>query len=61
MKRETDINFRESEKLFRNFIRNLRRRAADEVMKSEMMIKLSQKKMGQSRDELYTISYGTQV
>ena len=44
MKKEIDINSEESEKSFRNFIRNLRKRAADEMMKSEMMIKSDQKK-----------------
>ena len=61
MRKRIDINSEKSEKLFRNFIRDLRRRAADEVAESEMMTKLSQKKMGQSRNRLYTISYETQV
>ena len=55
------INLKKSEKLFRNFIKNLRERAADKMMKSEMMTELSQKKIRQSRNELYTISYETQV
>ena len=45
MGRETDINLEKSGKLFRNLIRNLKRRAADEMMKSEMMTELNQKKM----------------
>ena len=61
MRRKISINLKKSEKLFRNLIRNLRRRTADEMMKSEMMTKLNQKKMKQNRDELYIISYETQV
>ena len=38
MRRRIDINSEKSGKLFRNFIRNLRRRTADEMMKSEIMI-----------------------
>ena len=41
MKRRIDINFRKSEKLFRNLIRNLRKKAADETAKSEMTTKLN--------------------
>ena len=61
MGEEISINFRKSEKSFRNLIRNLKRRAADEVTESEMMTELDQKKMRWSRDKLYTISYETQV
>ena len=61
MRKRIDINSGKSEKSFRNFIRNLRERAADKMMKSEMMTELSQKKMRQNRDRLYTISYETQV
>ena len=61
MRRETDINLRESEKLFRNFIKNLREKTANKMIKSEMMTKLSQKKTEQNRDELYTINYEIQV
>ena len=61
MREKTDINLRESEKLFRNLIRNLRKRAADETAKSEMMTELNQKKTEQDRDKLYTISYETQI
>ena len=45
MKKKIDINSERSEKSFRNFIKNLRKRAADEMMKSEMMTELDQKKM----------------
>ena len=61
MKEEIDINFRKSGKSFRNFIRNLRKRAADEAMKSEMITELNQKKMKWNRNKLYTINYETQV
>ena len=61
MKKEININSEESEKLFRNLIKNLRRRAADEMMKSEMMTESDQKKIRWSRDELYIINYETQV
>ena len=61
MRKEISINFKESEKLFRNFIRDLRERTADEMMKSEMITKLNQKKMEQNRNRLYTINYETQV
>ena len=57
MRRKTDINFKESEKSFRNFIKNLRRRTADKMTKNKMMTELSQKKIKQNRNELYTISY----
>ena len=58
---KTDINLRKSEKSFRNFIRNLRERTADEMMKSETVTESDQKKMRQNRNRLYTISYETQV
>ena len=45
MREKTDINFKESEKLSRNLIRNLREKTADEMTESEMMTKLSQKKI----------------
>ena len=45
MREKISINFRKSEKLFRNFIKDLRKRAANEAMKNEMMIELNQKKM----------------
>ena len=45
MKRETDINSEESEKLFRNFIRNLRKKTADKATESETATELNQKKM----------------
>ena len=50
MKERIDINLRESGKLFRNFIRNLREKAAgeaaeSETMKNEMMTKSDQKKI----------------
>ena len=61
MKKKTDINSKKSGKSFRNLIKNLRRKTADEMIKSEIMTKLSQKKMRQNRDELYIISYETQV
>ena len=61
MKKKISINLRESGKLFRNLIRNLRKRAADETMKNEMATEPDQKKIRQNRDRLYTISYGTQV
>ena len=61
MKKRININLRKSEKLFRNLIRNLRKKAADKTVKSEMMIKLNKKKMRQSRNRLYIISYETQV
>ena len=61
MKKKISINSEESEKLFRNFIRNLRRRTADEMTESETATKLSQKKTEWDRDRLYTISYETQV
>ena len=61
MKRKININLRKSEKLFRNLIKNLRKRAANEAVKSEIMTKLNQKKMRQNRNRLYTISYEIQV
>ena len=61
MGKKIDINFRRSEKLFRNSIRNLRERTADEMMKNETATELSQKKMRQNRNRLYTISYEIQV
>ena len=61
MREKIGINFKESEKSFRNLIKNLRKKAADEAAESEMMIKLDQKKMRQNRSRLYTISYETQV
>ena len=61
MKKKININLKKSEKLFRNFIRDLRKKTADETAKSEMMTKLNQKKMRQNRNELYTINYKTQV
>ena len=61
MRKEISINFEKSEKSFRNLIRDLRKRAADEIIKNEMTTKLDQKKMRQNRDKLYTINYETQV
>ena len=61
MKKKISINLKESGKLFRNLIKNLRRKAADEAAESEVTTKLSQKKMRQNRNRLYTISYETQV
>ena len=58
MRKEIDINLKKSEKLFRNLIKNLRRRAA-EMMKSEMITESNKKKMKQNRNKLYTISYET--
>ena len=45
MRKKIDISFEKSGKLFRNFIKNLRKRAADKAVKSEMMTELNQKKM----------------
>ena len=45
MGRKIDINLRKSEKSFRNLIKNLKRRTADEMTENEMMTELNQKKM----------------
>ena len=44
MRKEISINSEKLEKLFRNLIKNLRERTADEMMKSEIIIKSDQKK-----------------
>ena len=59
--RKISINLEKSEKLFRNSIRNLRERTTDEMTENEMITESNQKKMRQNRNELYTISYETQV
>ena len=61
MKRKISINSEESGKLFRNFIKNLRKKAAEKTAESEAATELDQEKMRWDRDELYTISYETQV
>ena len=61
MKKKISINLRKSEKLFRNLIKDLRKKTADEAAESETVIKSDQKETEWSRDELYTISYETQV
>ena len=45
MEKKIDINSEKSEKSFRNFIKNLRKRTANEMMKNKMITKLNQKKM----------------
>ena len=46
MKKKISINSEKSEKLFRNFIKDLRRRTADEMTENEAVTELNQKKMG---------------
>ena len=46
MKREISINLKESKKLFRNLIKDLRRRAADKAAKNETVTELNQEKTG---------------
>ena len=45
MRKRIDINFRESGKLFRNLIKNLRKKAANKTAESETATKSNQKKM----------------
>ena len=51
MKREININLRKSEKSFRNFIKDLRKKTADEVAESETVKNETATKPDQKKTE----------